>query len=289
MFERLQQANRFNDSGAFPYLRSHPLTTERIAEARARVQHNHGPAARVPGGAAALPSLALHAMMAGRARALGQLGLDALQSRLQEARQLPATAARPHSLAVLYAGVWSAARLRETASAQTWLQRLTQLAAGDAAAARAAALLAVEVDLMLGRVGEAAAGAQRLPSGARAELMLQAQALLAVGRGAEAVDALQSWVARLPGDAMAWQLLAQGLQQQGQAARAVRADAESRVAQFDFSGAVDRLKAAQDLLRRGQGGGSAANAHIEASIVDTRLRQLQASVREQAIEDKFNR
>jgi predicted Zn-dependent protease len=228
-------------------------------------------------------------MMAGRARALGQLGLDALQSRLQEARQLPATAARPHSLAVLYAGVWSAARLRETVSAQTWLQRLTQLAAGDAAAARAAALLAVEVDLMLGRVGEAAAGAQRLPSGARAELMLQAQALLAVGRGAEAVDALQSWVARLPGDAMAWQLLAQGLQQQGQAARAVRADAESRVAQFDFSGAVDRLKAAQDLLRRGQGGGSAANAHIEASIVDTRLRQLQASVREQAIEDKFNR
>ena len=30
-------ANRLNDSGSFPYLRSHPLTTERIAEARARV------------------------------------------------------------------------------------------------------------------------------------------------------------------------------------------------------------------------------------------------------------
>ena len=38
MFEKLQQAARLNDSGAYPYLRSHPLTTERIAEARARLQ-----------------------------------------------------------------------------------------------------------------------------------------------------------------------------------------------------------------------------------------------------------
>jgi Zn-dependent protease with chaperone function len=32
MFEKLQQASRNNDSGGFPYLRSHPLTTERIAD-----------------------------------------------------------------------------------------------------------------------------------------------------------------------------------------------------------------------------------------------------------------
>jgi predicted Zn-dependent protease len=38
MFEKLQQASRLNDNGSFPYLRSHPLTTERIAEAQARVQ-----------------------------------------------------------------------------------------------------------------------------------------------------------------------------------------------------------------------------------------------------------
>ena len=36
MFEKLDGANRLNDSGAFPYLRSHPLTTERISEARLR-------------------------------------------------------------------------------------------------------------------------------------------------------------------------------------------------------------------------------------------------------------
>ena len=38
MFERLQKASRLNDSGNFPYLRSHPLTTERIGEARARLE-----------------------------------------------------------------------------------------------------------------------------------------------------------------------------------------------------------------------------------------------------------
>ena len=37
MFDKLQQASRLNDDGAFPYLRSHPLTTERIADMHARL------------------------------------------------------------------------------------------------------------------------------------------------------------------------------------------------------------------------------------------------------------
>jgi len=37
MFEQLAQASRLNDDGSFPYLRTHPLTTERIGEARARL------------------------------------------------------------------------------------------------------------------------------------------------------------------------------------------------------------------------------------------------------------
>jgi predicted Zn-dependent protease len=32
MFEKLQQASRLNDNGAFPYLRTHPMNTERAAE-----------------------------------------------------------------------------------------------------------------------------------------------------------------------------------------------------------------------------------------------------------------
>jgi predicted Zn-dependent protease len=47
MFGKLQQAAGLNDSGAFPYLRSHPLSSERIADMQARQQlqtprHKHG-------------------------------------------------------------------------------------------------------------------------------------------------------------------------------------------------------------------------------------------------------
>ena len=46
MFEKLQQASRNNDSGGFPYLRSHPLTTERIADMQGRIGMQ--PAAPLP-------------------------------------------------------------------------------------------------------------------------------------------------------------------------------------------------------------------------------------------------
>ena len=37
MFERMEQAYHLMDSGAYPYLRTHPLTTERIGDARQRL------------------------------------------------------------------------------------------------------------------------------------------------------------------------------------------------------------------------------------------------------------
>lgn len=37
MFEKLQHASRLNDNGSWPYLRTHPLTTERIADMHSRV------------------------------------------------------------------------------------------------------------------------------------------------------------------------------------------------------------------------------------------------------------
>ena len=57
--------------------------------------------------------------------------------------------------------------------------------------------------------------------------------------------------------------------------RALRAQAEARVALGDISGAIDRLRAAQSLVRAGS-----ANDFIEGSVVDARLRQLQAQQRE---------
>jgi uncharacterized protein (DUF2345 family) len=52
------------------------------------------------------------------------------------------------------------------------------------------------------------------------------------------------------------------------------------VAQLDYAAALEQLKAAQNMVRQGSGGAD----HIEASILDTRTRQVELLVREQAVE-----
>jgi predicted Zn-dependent protease len=105
---------------------------------------------------------------------------------------------------------------------------------------------------------------------------------------ADSSERLQTWVTVKPRDAVAWQTLAQVWGQQGQTARAVRADAEARAALLDYPAALDRLRAAQALLRSGPAS-TDPNASIEAAIMETRTRQLTQLVREQSIEDKLNR
>ena len=62
MFDKLQKASRLNDYGAFPYLGSHPLTTERLADMASR---DLGGARTVQGDGGDLE----HQMVAARARA----------------------------------------------------------------------------------------------------------------------------------------------------------------------------------------------------------------------------
>ena len=287
MFEKLQQANRLNDNGSFPYLRSHPLTTERIAEAQARVQLAR-PAAvpSAPQQALVDKVQRLHAMMATRARVLALPGVDVLRTLLADARRkadAPAPTAR--DAGVLYGGALAAAHLRDFSAARNLLDRLAPLAAGTGPAARAVQLLAVEVDLMEGKVPAAAAGADLGKAASRAELMLMSRALMAGNRAPEVSQALQTWVAVHPRDAGAWQLLALACGQQNLQVRAVRADAESRAAQLDYSAALDRFKAAQGLLRANP----ASADHVEASIIDTRTRQVESILKEQALQDKIDR
>ena len=96
-------------------------------------------------------------------------------------------------------------------------------------------------------------------------------------RSGEVAGALQSWVSDHPQDAAAWQALARASRESGQPLRALRAEAEASVAQYDYAAAVDRFKAGQQFAQR-----SGAQAdHFEASIIDTRLRAVQSLLREQ--------
>ena len=320
MFDKLQQANRLNDNGSWPYLRSHPLTTQRIADMHSRV-----PAGTPP----APPPTLEHAMVAARARVLMRPGVDAWRQWEAEPRTT-GFASRPAAqrAAAWYAAVLSAVQLREVAAAREGLKSLDGVVRGDPAAERQARLLAAEVDMAAGDARMAAqrlaqapgAGAAGGPGGAatgsspaaasaslsvadleraerggvmggagasvgasgvgRPELILRTQALLRANASAEMIGPLQTWVASYPRDATVWQLLAAVWQQQGDALRSVRAEAEAQAARYDYQAAMDRFRAGQDLSRKS----AAASDYVEASIIDTRLRAMQSLLKEQAAE-----
>jgi predicted Zn-dependent protease len=277
MFEKLQQANRFNDTGAFPYLRSHPLTTERIADMQAR-QH------LLPVAPARVLTM-VHAMMAARARMLANPEVDSLRQALAQA-EAPAYArlSPAQQAGVLYAAVMAARGLREFEAARRWQERLQARVAQDAAAAYQGRLLGAELALALedARLARELLGASASgPSSQqpRAWVLLRASAWTQGGQAREAAEQLQVWLAGRPRDAQAWQLLAVAYTSQGRTLQAVRAEAEAHAARLDYAAARDRLKAAQELARQG-----GVVDHIEASIIDTRSRQIESLLREQSLE-----
>ena len=294
MFEKLQQASRLNDSGAFPYLRSHPLNTERIAEVQSRLQLAAlSRAAPSPEGQAdADKAQLLHAMMAARARVLAIPGVDALRAMVAQAQRRTAAPAAPAAPAArirdagaLYGGAFASAQLRDFAGARSLWRELQPLTAGVERARQAVDLLGIEIDLLAGVVPPSAATADLAQARSRAEVLTMAQAMTVARRTREVAERLQTWVTAHPGDARAWQMLAVAYGQQNQSVRAIRADAESRVAQRDYPGALDRFKAAQALMRSQPGSAD----YVEGSIIDARARQVESLVKAQALQDKVDR
>jgi predicted Zn-dependent protease len=292
MFERLDSASRINDNGGFPYLRSHPLTTDRISEARNRFL-------LAPRGSAE-PAL-LHAMMQLRARVLMDANPPALQRLAAGGSSSPSAIDR---VAALYGGAAAQLALGQPARAEALareaLEQAARLPARDAAAERAITLLQAEA---LAARGDAPAAVRVLAALAergaqqgieRPVLLMQARAALAWGRqdaraaGPElrrSTEALQTWVSERAQDAQAWDLLAGTAEAIGQKLRSMRAAAEARAVLGDLTGAIDRLRAAQAQSRSGVAG----QEFIEASVIDARLRQLMAERRQIALDARAGR
>ncbi len=336
MFEKLQQASRLNDNGAYPYLRSHPLTSQRIADMQLRVSSEAAVKLSVQpalspvlsasqttvANAPQLSADLTHSMMAARARILSDPGVDALRTWATEADDsagsrsaavgtTPSAAQlspQARQVGALYGAVLASLKLREFAQAQRLLVRLQNTVRFDASAARLARLLTVEVALQAGDLARAESYSDPAATD-RAELFLLAQVAvlqykktlerLANGgvtevgavnpSGARIADRtttlltevlprLDAWVMAHPQDAGAWQQLANVAAAQNLTLRALRAEAEVQAASLDFPAAVDRFKAAQDFATRSGLGGQPGD-HIEASIIDTRLRQMQATAK----------
>jgi predicted Zn-dependent protease len=287
MFDKLQQAARLNDSGSYPYLRSHPLTTERIADMQSRLPLGapHSPA---------VTATSLHAMLTARARVLSSPAVDALHSwQLQADDPVLLTQTQSLQAGVLYGASLAALRLREPALARRNLARLQALVAADATTLQPLRWLGAEIDLtardrtpaqlqeLLDKLDpEPMRNGMRRPA-----LILQAQLAQQLNQPEAlnlAAQHLQAWLTLQPRDPLAWQELATLYTAQNQSLRALRAQAEAQFARLDYSGAADRLRAAQELMRS-RGANETSADHIDASIIDTRQRQVEALLKEQAL------
>lgn len=308
MFAKLQQVSRLNDVGNFPYLRSHPMSTERMADMQSRIDVPEADTAVDKPGTRNNAQEIDHAMMSARARVLSNTAVGALQSWAVEVEAANLSRmSPPQQAAALYGAVLAAIKLREYAQAQANWARLVERVRPDATAARLSRLLGVELMLAKGDTARAFELLADRPTGtsptSRPELLLAAQAWLQMSAQApgepiwpsanvskmgaplsgylgKVIQELQTWVAAHPRDAQAWQLLASAYADQGRTLSSIRAQAEVNFAQLDYPAALSRFKAAQDWARKN----GAGTDHIEASIVDTRTRQVELLVREQALE-----
>lgn len=268
MFEHLQAASRLNDNGDWPYLRSHPLTNERIADTTQRLQ-------RLPKSDPPAPDLEAH-MMAGRALALSQTDVDALRRWAAEPEQRGfSDQGLARQASTVYRAAMAQKTLRQAGKAQELAAQLEGLLAGQAPAVHGQALL-LQAEMAL-NAGQAQAAlrfleAAQFPQGdgpgrsySRAVLMLKSEAWLDGGQPEPVVSGLQTWLSDHPGDVGAWEMMVRAQHASGNTLRALRAEGEVHMARHDYAGAIDRFLAAQDWAR------SNAAQLIDASIVDARL------------------
>jgi predicted Zn-dependent protease len=290
MFGKLQQASNLNDNGAFPYLRSHPLSSERMADMQARQQLQVARATN-------LEEDLLQAMMSARARVFAQPGVDALRAWAQEASDASvAKQSAAKQMGILYGASLSWMQLRDITQARALLPRLKLASAKHLPSQRLVQLLEAELafkedDMRSVLTSLRHVSLQNNSLWQRPELiyLAQASARLQVSSPnietsqtlAQAISALQRWVLQTPQDAQAWQILATALSAQGRPLASLRAEGETQLARMDFGAAVDRFRAAQDASRRLN---ASMTDHIEASIVDARLRYAQGLLREQMLE-----
>jgi len=286
MFEKMDISSRLNDFGGFPYLRSHPLTIERIGEARARA------------GIAAAPvrtSVLEHTVAQARARVLMDTRVDAL--RRWQARDADREGTAADKLRALIESALGSTLLRDwTRADASFAGALAIARASPNSSARAErAVLLMQAQSQLDRGAPAQAAETIKPyaaDGSRPSLLLGAQIAL-ISTPAVAPEnatlkanaaALQTWVAVHPADSLAWSALGQTWGRLGVPLRSIRAEAEARYALGDLLGAADRLRAGQRLARSG-----GPVDFIDASVLDSRLRAVEAQRRQILVDQQMAR
>lgn len=257
-FNRLERANRFYDSSAPAYLRTHPLTTDRIADMQARSED--APYQQVA------DSLDFQLVRA-RLRAQESTAADAVgaaRNVLKEKRYTSETAAR-------YGLVTALMRARQFDEAETEVQKLLTVKPAHpmiAQIAAQAALAARNPTLALKRYQ---AGSEAHPD-YRPLQYGYIDALLVTGRNGEALKQVDKQLALYPLDRRLWRLAANAHAKLGHRLLSHRAQAEAAALSGNLIAAIEQISLG---IKAGDG------SFYEMSTAEARRREWQEAEKSQ--------
>lgn len=253
-FERLQAQMRFVDNSAPAYLRTHPLTFERMADIQNRLGETK-------------PSLVPDSLEFKLIRAKVMAAEGEAAEAMKRAQSV--LSEHPDDVEALYALTASALRAGNRALAQSSLASLEQRVASPLVASLAARVL------LDGKQTQAAV--QRLRSAlqrhgtSRPLAEAYADTLLLAGQGSEAKKLITDYLRVWPDDPDFLDLLARANFALGLGAEGHLAQAEALRQQDLLVAAVDQLESAR----------RAGGDYYTQSIVDARLRELQERIKEE--------
>jgi len=258
-FDRLQKFGRLYENNAPGYLRTHPLTTERISDMENRIRQ-----AQYRQVANSTEFLLVRAKLRATQGSPAEAVAD-FTAQLRERKHLSAPAAH-YGLAV------AQMRARDFAAAERGLGELRRLGT----ASPMVESLAAELRRARGDLGAAERlyreGRARYPQ-ARALLYGQIDTLLADGRAREALEAAAAEAQLYPSDALLQGFQARSYAALGKRLQQHRAQAELYALRGQLVAAIQQLELAQ---KAGDGD------FYEHSQVDARLRELRARQAEEA-------
>lgn len=256
--ERLQKSSRFSDSNAPSYLRSHPITYARVAEAQARAQDL--PYRQVA------DSLDFHLV---RALLRSYTGTDREAVRYFEAALADRKFNDP--VATRYGLVAALLRAKDPARAKKELAALEQLAPPHPMIEAMAGHVLMESGDLAGAIARFETALSRYPN--KMQLVYDyPNALLKAGRDADAVKFVDEQLQRFPGNGPLHRTAAEVYGKQGRTLLQHRHQAEYYAWAGNLRGAVAQMELA---AKAGDGD------FYQTSVVETRLRQLRRDLAEQ--------
>jgi predicted Zn-dependent protease len=272
-FGRLQQASRAYSDAVPPYLRSHPLTTERMADIEARTRsfryRQHADSADF-------------ALIQARVRVLQDLSAQGLRDAADYFQRQLMQNALSALLGAKYGLALVALRQGDTARAQLRLDEARAMLKQSSNKPRNVVLDSLGIDIRMAShqyaqaVIEADAARDAFPF-SRGVAHQYADALISAGRTEQAADYLRDQIQLYREDQGAYQLLAKAYNAQGKDAQQHMALAEYYALGGSIPAALDQLS----IARR-----AADASFYDLSIIDGRERDLRAQRLEELRQEK---